>query len=251
MIKRICLLLPFSVVMSLVRLLLESQGFGAGARVETSGEIAAARSVLRAERDDPLVIFDIGANRGEYSELILKAFPTAQIHAFEPSVESFNLLSDRLKCYQNVSTYNCALGKTEGQALLYKETRLGRIASLTRLDVTQSNLTEEIAVRCLDSLLPSLDLQQINLVKIDVEGHEMDVLLGAEGAIRSGTIRHIQFELGGSSVDTNTTLKMFFDFLGDYNYELCLIRPDSIYPLSNYKYSYEQYSTTNFLARRR
>lgn len=249
-IRRICSLLPFSVVMRLVRLLLESQGFGVGARVEKSGEIVAVRSVLDGKHNDAPVIFDIGANRGEYSELILKVFPKARIHAFEPAVESFELLRSRLKGYQDVATYNFAIGKTEGRASLYKEIPLGRIASLTKLDVTDSVLTEEVSIRRLDSLLQDLDVKQIDLLKIDVEGHEMDVLLGAEKAIRNGTIRHIQFELGGSSIDTNTTLKMFFDFLGNYNYEFFLIRPGSIYPLSKYKYLYEQYSTTNFLARR-
>ena len=241
-------LMPFRLVMVIVRTLLESQGFGAGARVGKSGEICAARSLLNLESDSEVVVLDIGANRGEYSELLLNIFPKAEIHAFEPAAKTFKLLDTRLGDYANVSTYNFALGNTDGTAHLYKENPIARIASLTPLDITQDHLTEEIAIRRLDSVFPTLNVEQIHLAKIDVEGHEMDVLMGAEEVIRSGKIKNIQFELGEFSIDTRTTLKSFFTFFGDYQYELFLIRPRSLYPLKQYKPLYEQYSTTNFVA---
>ena len=217
-------LMPFRLVMVIVRTLLESQGFGAGARVGKSGETCAARSLLSLESDSEVVVLDIGANRGEYSELLLNIFPKAEIHAFEPAAKTFKLLDSRLGDYANVSTYNFALGNMDGTAHLYKENPIARIASLTPLDITQDHLTEEIAIRRLDSVM------------------------GAEEVIRSGKITNIQFELGEFSIDTRTTLKSFFTFFGDYQYELFLIRPRSLYPLKQYKPLYEQYSTTNFVA---
>jgi len=244
-------LMPFRLVMIMVRTLLESQGFGAGARVGKSGEIYAARSLLNLKSDTKVVVLDIGANRGEYSELLLNTFPKAEIHAFEPAVKTFKLLDSRLGGRANVSTYNFALGNMDGSVHLYKENAIARIASLTPLDVTKDHLTEEIAIRRLDSIFPTLNVEQINLAKIDVEGHEMDVLMGAEEVIRSGKINNVQFELGEFSIDTRTTLKSFFTFFGDYQYELFLIRPRSLHPLKKYKSLYEQYSTTNFVACRK
>ena len=241
-------LMPFRLVMVIVRTLLESQGFGAGARVGKSGEIYAARSLLNLKGDSKVVVLDIGANRGEYSELLLNTVPKAEIHAFEPAAKTFKLLDGRLGSRANVSIYNFALGNIDGSAHLYKENPIARIASLTPLDITQDHLTEEIAIRRLDSVFPTLNVEQIHLAKIDVEGHEMDVLMGAEEVIRSGKIKNIQFELGEFSIDTRTTLKSFFTFFGDYQYELFLIRPRSLYPLKQYKPLYEQYSTTNFVA---
>ena len=244
----ICSLFSFKSAMVIARALLEAQGIGAGARVAKSGEIRAARFLLQTEETDEVVVLDIGANRGEYSGLLLNNLPSVVIHAFEPAEKTFKLLKLQLASKPNVITHNFALGNMEGRALLYKENPVARISSLTHLDVASNDFTEEIAVRRLDSVFPTLNVEQIHLAKIDVEGHEMDVLMGAEEVIRSGKIKNIQFELGEFSIDTRTTLKSFFTFFGDYQYELFLIRPRSLYPLKQYKPLYEQYSTTNFVA---
>ena len=244
-------LVPFRLALVLVRSLLEAQGIGAGARVVQSGEIRAARLLLEAECNGPVVILDIGANRGEYSELLLKMLPALQIHAFEPASETFELLKSRLGHKPNVMLHNFALGRMDGKAPLFKENPVARIASLTKLDVVRTNLTEEVAIHRLDSVFSTLRVEEVHLAKIDVEGHEMDVLAGAEETIKSGKIRNIQFELGEFSIDTGTTLKSFFNFFEDYGYELFLIRPGSLYQLERYKPIFEQYTTTNFIARRR
>jgi FkbM family methyltransferase len=241
-------LMPFKLTMGLVRLLLESQGFGSGARIDSSGEIRAAQQFLSGDHERALVVLDIGANRGEYTEAIVKVFPGATVHAFEPSTETYSLLRTSLRNQKNVQLHNFALGNVNDRVPLYKENHHARIASLSPLDVTKDHLTEQVQIHRLDDIFKTLGLRQVDLAKIDVEGHEMDVLLGAEQAIKSGKISHLQFELGGSSIDTNTTLKMFFEFLSEYRYDLFLIRKSGPLHLSSYKYLYEQYSTTNFFA---
>jgi len=248
-IKKAGSLMPFKLTMGLVRLLLESQGFGSGARIDSSGEIRAAQQFLSGTHERTLVVLDIGANRGEYTEAILKVFPGAMVHAFEPSTETYSLLCTSLRNQKNVQTHNYGLGHVNDRVPLYKENPHARIASLSPLDVTKNHLTEQVQIHRLDDIFQTLGLRQVDLAKIDVEGHEMDVLLGSEQVIKSGKISHLQFELGGSSIDTNTTLKMFFEFFSEYRYDLFLIRKSGPLHLSSYKYLYEQYSTTNFIAR--
>ena len=86
------------------------------------------------------------------------------------------------------------------------------------------------------------------VVKIDVEGHELDVIKGAQNTLLLRKIKYLQFELGEASIQTNTTLKDIYGELSKYNYRVYLISRRGIVPLDTYDYQLEQYSTTNFFA---
>ena len=234
--------------MKLVGALLASQGFGSGARVSTSGELKAARHFLGQNQDAPLVIFDVGANRGEYSTGILALYPHSKIFAFEPSQETYTLLKRKLPDNEQIEKLNYGLGAKRQTQLLYKESKYARIASLSPLDVIDKSFTETVEIRTLDQVVSELNIGVINLLKIDVEGHELAVMRGGEKTIASQYIEHIQFEIGGSSIDTNTTFKNVYEFLSDYSYTIYLINRRGLVEIEGYRYQYEQYSTTNFFA---
>jgi FkbM family methyltransferase len=68
------------------------------------------------DKDNP-VIFDVGANTGNYTNLVLQHFPNTQIHAFEPQPDNYSYLSNRKK-NGNVKYYNIALGNSEKLQIL-------------------------------------------------------------------------------------------------------------------------------------
>ena len=234
--------------MKLVGVLLASQGFGSGARVSTSGELKAAQRFLGKNYDSPLIIFDVGANRGEYSTGILTMYPHSRIFAFEPSKETYTLLQRECSNTQQIEKLNYGLGEKSQTQPLYKEGRYARIASLSPLDVIDKSFTETVEIRTLDEVVSEWNIGVIDLLKIDVEGHELAVIKGSEKTIASQCIKHIQFEIGGSSIDTNTTFKNVYDFLSDYSYTIYLINRRSLVEIDEYRYQYEQYSTTNYFA---
>ena len=241
-------LLPFRFVMKMVGILLSSQGFGSGARVRTSGELNAARILLGDDVTKPMTIFDVGANRGEYTSAILELYPRSRIFAFEPSRETFRLLEAEFAAMSQVVKLNYGLGCKARSQLLYKESQYARIASLTPLDVTDHDYTEKVVIRTLDEVVSEHGISEIDLLKIDVEGHELDVITGAQNTLTLRKIKCLQFELGGSSIDTNTTLKDIYEMLSQYDYRLYLISRRGVVPLDTYDYQLEQYSTTNFFA---
>lgn len=244
----LCSQLPFKLVMKIVKVLLESQGFGSGARVSTSGEIKAAHSFLYKCAFKNPVIFDVGANRGEYCEGILSEFPKSQIYAFEPSTLMSEALKKRFTATKQVSVCSYGLGDKTQEMSLYKESADARISSLTKLGVTDDQYTEKVDIRKLDEVVLQLDVDVIHLLKIDVEGHELDVIRGADKMIVSGRVKIIQFELGGSSIDTHTTFKDIYDYLIDCQFTIYLIQRRGTQEITSYNYLYEQYSTTNFVA---
>jgi hypothetical protein len=60
------------------------------------------------------------------------------------------------------------------------------------------------------------DITQVDLLKIDTEGHEFDVLLGASGMVRTGAIAAVQFEFGETLLGTRYHFKDFWDLLSPY-----------------------------------
>ena len=86
-------------------------------------------------------------------------------------------------------------------------------------------------------------------LKVDVEGHELDVFSGAKDALRKGSIKNIQFEFGGCNIDTRTFFQDFWYLLTGYGYTLYRIMPDgSLYRINNYAEKLEAFICTNYFA---
>ena len=65
----------------------------------------------------------------------------------------------------------------------------------------------------------------MDFVKVDVEGHELEVFKGASGMLAQGKIKRIQFEYGGCNIDSRVLLKDIFDFLTPYGYAFYKVFP--------------------------
>lgn len=83
----------------------------------TNGEENILKMLLKKTKD--LVVFDVGANKGIYSEMVLTIFPNIQIHAFEPDPDTFKLLVERLGTEKNTILNNIGLSSQEGEQALY------------------------------------------------------------------------------------------------------------------------------------
>ena len=132
-------------------------------------------------------VVDAGANIGVFA-LYALALGARKVYAFEAVKETFALLKANLalnRAGAAVKAVNAALGRTKGRAELLYNTRGEGSASLAGLRPTvNSGITyagrRRVEVRPLDSLVKS----RPDFIKIDVEGAEEEVLLGAAGLIR-------------------------------------------------------------------
>ena len=168
-------------------------GIGSGHNAASSGEFIVVEKLkrLHAEIGRPLCVFDVGANQGQFLSLIcagLSDIPHT-IHAFEPCQETFALLSAKTSQWPNVRLNKLALGKDQGTATIYYDGKGSGLASLTRrrLDHLGVNFgqSEEIRITTLDRYCAENEIAKIDLLKLDVEGHELDVLRGGEEMFRA------------------------------------------------------------------
>lgn len=242
-------LLPFKAVMYLTERLLAAQGFGGGGRIAKSGELGV---ISRLPGQSP-VLFDVGAHTGEYAQQFLEFHSGGLIYCFEPSAEHFRLLRKRLEGRPNAHLMNFALGAVRSEGTLYTNAKVSGLASLTRRRLDHfkidMDMSEPVHVDTLDNVLSNTGVDRIDLLKIDVEGHELDVLRGAVKAFQDRIIRRVQFEFGGSNLDTRTNLQDFFYFFDDIGFEISLVQPSgNLQPLRRYREMFEQYRTTNYVA---
>ncbi len=140
--------------------------------------------------EPPAVIYDIGANAGTWSCLAKSLFPAARLEAFEPLpryAASFRKLTAAWP--GQVHLHPCALGAVEGTATmqimnLEDASSLLPVAAEGRREFNLQTVAEQIVpVLPLDVLVSREKLPFPDLLKLDVQGYELEVLRGAEACL--------------------------------------------------------------------
>lgn len=241
---------------SITKAILFMMGVGAGAGVRTSGErevlFNARRNVQIGER---FVVFDVGANGGDYIKIAVETskLQPLVVHAFEPSETAFKSLLSRWGSRDDVVLNRLALGSTRGTRSLYAEAPGSTLASLSKRDLRHIDLTmthsEEVPVETLGQYCLAKGIQRIDLLKVDVEGHELEVFQGAEALLRRGAIRTATFEFGGANIDSRVCFRDLFYFFQDHAMEIYRLTPTGyLRKIARYSEFYEQFRVTNFVA---
>ncbi len=194
------------------------------------------------------VIIDAGANVGDYTKELCKLFDNASIYSFEPIKSTFKTLSDNI-CEKNARPINMALGDKDENGMMFYDKENSTLSSLYQRDIDQYGIelsnTEEVRIITLDSFCKSENIEHILFLKIDVEGNELKVLKGAKGLIETGSIDFVQFEFGGSHIDSRNFFRDFWVLLHE-NYTFNYIMRDGFVPINEYNERLEQFSLANY-----
>jgi len=148
---------------------------------------------LRRLAFEPAIVLDVGANIGQSVAEFREAYPMARIHAFEPIRASFVQLQAATEADPLTTAYNVALSRAEATL-----TMTSRGASTGNKIVAQAMgpLLEEVAAETGDGFCARHGITRIDFLKIDTEGHDLDVLMGMHRMLTAGAVRFVQAECG-------------------------------------------------------
>jgi FkbM family methyltransferase len=152
---------------------------------------------------------------------------------------------------QNVSLENIGLGSKNEQIKFFSDPNGNTLGSAVNRDIKGiENKVEVVEIQTLDFFCENNQIAKIDFLKIDVEGFETEVLLGAKEMLKNNKINFIQFEFGGTQIPFRIFVKDFFELLNQ-NFIIYRILADGLELISEYNERLEIFSYSNFLAERR
>ena len=174
------------------------------------------------------MVLDIGANLGTFCIPLARKIPKLKFHAFEPQrIINYQLCANVvINGLDNVYTYELALSNEDTDVELAmpdyaKETNIGAFSidaevRKNEYECATVNTTDKIQLIPLDMML----FDNIKLIKIDVEGHELEVLKGGIETIKANNYPPIIFEAWTWKPWYQEKRKSLLDYLKGHGYEI-------------------------------
>ena len=226
------------------------QGKGWGAAT-TGAEVSAIRDLLENKDTSRLIVLDVGANIGNWTQSFAEAFPESQIVAFEPGASAFKVLGSRFQSKSNIHCVNLGLSDRDAEVTLFSDSEASGLSSLNKRRLEHFSIKfdkqETIRVTKLDSWISSNpEYSTPTILKLDVEGHELSVLVGAKETIKN--IQLVQFEFGGGNIDSKTYFQDFWYLFAELNFDLYRLSPRGPVKVIDYSEMLEVFRPTNYFA---
>ena len=246
----------------LIKLLMRWHGIGIGAELRGSGEHGIF-DYLKQQPQRPLCILDAGANRGQFLGMAGTELRhiCSEIHCFEPSKTAFDYLSAVAKQYHSdkmqIHLHPFGVGAEAGEFTLYAPEPGSGMGSLIPRSSSQHSqqfdFSETVTIIRLSQFIQEQLNQgqtQIDLLKLDVEGLELQVLEDIKPLLQAPyPIKAISFEFGPANLDSQTRFFDFYQLFTQAGYALFRITPTGyFYQLPIYTEFMEQYRVSNYIA---
>lgn len=196
----------------------------------------------------PKIIFDGGANVGDYSLLAAKNCPDAKVFSFEPVKSTFDLLVKNISEEKNIFPINFGLysENAKKEIQIYDSHTHSSLYELKGVNYSAQK-TELIELVTGDSFLQKNNINKIDFLKLDVEGAELDALRGFENSLKEKKVRAIQFEYGYINITSKNLLADYYDFFERHNYQIGKIYPKRV-EFREYHFRQEDFIGPNFIA---
>jgi FkbM family methyltransferase len=170
------------------------------------------RSFYRSEIKGKIqTVIDIGANKGQSIDFFLKLNPDCSIYALEPNPSLFKLLQKKYNDHSTIQLFNAGISNLTGEKIFFENIfdyssgfeelntdshYLKRKASLLGVNLHELiSGNYPVNVFTLYQFIRAHNLpEQIDILKIDTEGHEYACLQGLFNAVPAVSIRYIQIE---------------------------------------------------------
>lgn len=213
-----------------------------------NGEYMCMQAVIRNVLGDSPIAFDVGANVGDWSTLFLEHAPRGRVHAFEPVGGTNEFLRGRFLNEPRVECHRLAVSDAPGTCVLRVGGNLSGSNSVYRMPDEVNVTEEEVPAVSGDSFAAARNIRQVDYLKIDVEGHEVQVVRGFRELIALRAVKCIQWEYNKTWIASRAALADMYEILGPAGYRLCKLRERDVLHYSSYSRSLDNYCYSNWVA---
>ena len=154
------------------------------------------------------MVFDVGANIGQSALEFAERFPGAQVYSFEPVAATFGQLQTAVRGHKGVRCFQVALGASQSTGTMVRE----GTSDLFHL-AKEGDTGESVKIDTLDAFCRAQKVEHIGYLKIDTEGHDLDVLQGGAAMLQEQRVDIVQVEAG---MNEGNTLHVPFESLKSY-----------------------------------
>jgi FkbM family methyltransferase len=218
---------------------------------ETNGEYIFLRKQLEGVgRPCAGIVFDVGANIGDWLSLAFSINPRNNFHCFEPSKPAYDRLA-RKRLPENVRLNHLGLGEADEVRELYivdDGSGMNSLYDRRGMDVARAIKKERVDITTIDGYCERNRIAQIDFLKVDVEGHELGVLRGMSRMMERGLVHVIQFEYGGCNLDARVHLCDIWDFLEPHGFRFYKLFPEGPRRVGKYQQRLETFKYSNWVA---
>tara|TARA_B110000971_G_scaffold221760_1_gene270422 strand:+ start:2540 stop:3262 length:723 start_codon:yes stop_codon:yes gene_type:complete len=181
------------------------------------------------------IFVDVGSHKGTYTDLILKNFDVNRIFMFEPQKDIYKIIKKKYQKNKTIKIFNDAVSNKNTTQKIYIN-RHDLTSSLVKLDQTNKyldyksklfgvknvkNMIKDIySVKTikLKNIIDKENIEKIGLLKIDTEGHELEVLHGLDVSINK--VKCIMIEFHTDKIYLNYNPKKIHNYLIEHNFKL-------------------------------
>ncbi len=176
------------------------------------------------------VVFDVGANRGDWTSHVLAIAPDIEkVLCYEPGASALAELQRRYADDPRVQITAAAVSDRPGEQEFFEEPNAGETSSLIASHSQDLATARAVRVVTIDEELDRLGIDRVDLLKVDAEGMDLHVLRGAASAFRDHRVAVAQFEYNAPWAAAGSTLAAAFGLLREHGYEVLALLPDGLH----------------------
>lgn len=196
------------------------------------------------------MVFDVGANFGDWTRQALVCNPNLHIHCFEPASDNYEILQSQ-NFAENIVINKMAVSNMTGNVDL---NLFGEKSPMNSIVCAEENFggaptgVESVKCTTLDYYKKINVIGKVDYIKIDVEGAEMNVLEGMKGIFQDLGADAVQFEYGKFCIYSRTLMKDYFETFKKNGFDLYKIAPKHLIRYEKYTDSLDNFQHQNWIA---
>lgn len=212
-------------------------------------------SFYQMTKSQNITCFDIGANIGNYTEILLKMSLkyniSFKIHLFEPLSSSFEVLETKFNRYNRIILNKKGISTEDGIKKIFYDINGSTLASLYKRNLNSYNIemnkSEKVETIRLDRYIDENGIKHIDFMKIDIEGHELEAIKSLGDYLNKNFIDFILFEYGGANLDSHTSLMELYETFEKNGFVIAKVFPKGL-DIRPYKAWMDNFTYSNYVA---